>query len=72
MPPPGDSDRDLLMELRGDIKHILKVLEGNGQEGLCKTVDRMDTTLTKHDVYFALVGSALAIIAACVVERFIG
>ena len=72
MPPPGDSDHDLLIELRRDVKHILKVLEGNGQEGLCKTVDRMDTTLTKHDVYFALVGSALAIIAACVVERFIG
>lgn len=70
--PPGDSDHDLLIELRRDVKHILKVLEGNGQEGLCKTVDRMDTTLTKHDVYFALVGSALAIIAACVVERFIG
>ena len=72
MSPPGDSDHDLLIELRRDVKHILKVLEGNGQEGLCKTVDRMDTTLTKHDVYFALVGSALAIIAACVVERFIG
>ena len=72
MSPPGDSDHDLLIELRRDVKHILNVLEGNGQEGLCKTVDRMDTTLTKHDVYFALVGSALAIIAACVVERFIG
>lgn len=72
MPPSGDSDRDLLMELRGDLKHILKVLEGNGQEGLCKTVDRMDTTLTKHEVYFALVGAALAVVAVSIVERFIG
>lgn len=68
---PGDTDHDLLIELRRDVKHLLKVLEGNGHEGLCQTVDRMGTAITKHDVYFAIMGAVLVIVGACALERFL-
>ena len=56
MAPAGETDHDLLIELRRDVKHILKVLEGNGREGLCAQVDRHENTLTRFGVYFATVG----------------
>jgi len=67
----AESDHDLLIELRRDVKHLVKVIEGNGAEGVCTQVDRMDKTLTRHDVYFALVGATLAVVAAVALERFI-
>jgi hypothetical protein len=66
-----ESDHDLLIELRRDVKHILRVLEGNGREGVCDQVDRHENVLTRHDVYFALMGATLAVVAACVLERFL-
>lgn len=69
--PQTESDHDLLIELRRDVKHLVKVLEGNGQEGLTTQVDRIDRTLTRHDVYFAVTGVVLSIVGACVLERFL-
>jgi hypothetical protein len=68
----GESDHDLLIELRRDVKHLVKIIEGNGQEGLCTQVDRVDKTLTRHEVYFAIMGVTLTVIAACIVERLLG
>lgn len=56
-----ECDHDILMELKSDVKHIVKLLEGNGQEGLITIVDRHDTLLTKHGVYFALLSASLFI-----------
>lgn len=67
----GESDHDLLIELRRDVKHILRVLEGNGHEGVCSQVDRHENVLTRHDVYFVLLGGALAVLSAVALERFI-
>lgn len=64
MPGMGESDHDLLIELRRDVKHVLKVLEGNGQEGLCSQVEKMGVAITKHDVYFAIMGAVLVIVGA--------
>jgi len=62
MAPAGESDHDLLNEVRGDVKHILKALDGSdGNEGLCAKVDRHETTLTRHGTYFALVAGAFVI-----------
>ena len=51
---------------------MVKIVEGNGQEGLCTQVDRVDKTLTRHEVYFALMGGTLAVLAAVLVERVLG
>lgn len=68
----GESDHDLLIELRRDVKHLVKVIEGNGTEGVCTQVDRMDRVLTRHDVYFAIMASVLAIVGACALNQVVG
>ena len=69
--PPAKSDHDLLIELRGDVKHLVKLLDGNGREGLVDKVDRLDTSITRHDVYFALVGAGILILAGVLAERIL-
>ena len=61
-------DHDLLIELSTNIKNIKKDINdikyklfGNGQEGII-------TTITKHKVYFALLGIALTIIGGGVIN----
>ncbi len=39
-------------------------LFGNGREGLI-------TKVTKHDVYFGLIGSAIVILSGCIIKIFI-
>lgn len=46
------------------LKKIDEKLFGNGQEGIC-------TTLTKHKVYFALIGTALAFFGGYVLKNLI-
>lgn len=46
------------------LENIYIKLFGNGQEGIL-------TTLTKHKVYFALIGASLTGIFGCLVKMFI-
>jgi len=42
-------------DMRKDIKDIKEILFGNGKEGLCYVI-------TKHKVYFSLLGIAIALL----------
>ena len=50
-----------MLDIKRDIKTINHILFGNGKEGMCYT-------MVKHKVYFALMGTALCILAGCLLN----
>ena len=56
-------------ETNRDVKELKKVLHGNGQEGLCDTVIRHDTTIKNRDYVYG-VGLTVIIIIFSVINIF--
>ena len=68
----GKTIRDIVIGLDKEVKHIKALLEGNGHQGLLRKIDDMEDDVSAHRVYFYLIGSAIAILSACALERLLG
>jgi len=64
----GKTIRDIVIGLDRDVKHIRRSLQGNGHAGLITRVDHVEDAVTKHKVYFALLGASLFFVGTCVIN----